>query len=253
MTHSTFSRRILASVFVLAGATLAAPGAAHAQLPIPGLPQIVLDPKNLVENVRQVAQTARQIENQRQQILHQIQSLRKLSNPNWREIGGLVDHLDALMRQGEALAYSAADLDAQFRQTFPGYQLPAGWVASEGQRVQATRALATLRASLAATQRQMQDLRPGMARLGQIKQQMGSIQGTQEAIELQNTLQGYVAEELMLLRQAVAVQTNAVSVAHARQVQKELQEQAVLEEIVRNTLGRPRTPSPGFDGRWRSP
>ncbi|HEV2150456.1 MAG TPA: hypothetical protein VGR37_23855 [Longimicrobiaceae bacterium] len=252
MTRSTFSRRLLASAFLTAAA-LAAPGAAHAQIPIPGVPQLVFDPRNLVENIQQVAQAAQQIDNQRQQILYQLQSLRKLQNPNWREIGGLVDQLDALMRQGEALAYSAANLDAQFRQTFPGYQLPAGWVASTQDRMQATRALATLRASLAATQRQMQDLRPGMARLGQIKQQMGGIQGTQEAIELQNTLQGYVAEEMMLLRQAVAVQTNAVAVAHARQVQRELQEQAVLEQIVRNTLNRPRTPAYGFDGRWRAP
>jgi P-type conjugative transfer protein TrbJ len=252
MTHWTCSRRLLASAFVVTAA-LAAPGAAEAQIPIPGIPQIVLDPKNLVENVRQVAQAAQQIDNQRQQILYQIQSLRKLQNPNWREIGGLVNQLDVLMRQGDALAYSAANLDALFRQTFPGYQLPAGWVASEQNRIQATRALATLRSSLAATQRQMQDLRPGMARLGQIKRQMGGIQGTQEAIELQSTLQGYVAEELMLLRQAVAVQTNTVAVAHARQVQRELQEQAVLEQIVRNTLSRPRPPSPGFDGRWRAP
>lgn len=252
MKLSTFSRRWLGSAYLVLTA-LAAPAAAHAQIPIPGLPQIVFDPKNLIENARQVAQTARQINNQRMQIQYQLQALSKLRNPNWREISGLVNQLDALMQQGEALAYSAADLDAQFQRTFPGYELPAGWVASQAQRTQATRALATLRASLNATRRQMQDLRPGMARLGQIKRQMGGIQGTQEAIELQNTLQAYAAEELMMLRQAVAVQTNVVAVAQAQQVQREMQEQVVLDQILRNTLSRPRTRSAGFDGRWRQP
>jgi len=99
----------------------------------------------------------------------------------------------------------------------------------------------------------MQDIGPGMARLRQIKAQMGGIEGTQQAVELQNTLQAYAAEELMMLRQAVAVQTNAIAVAQAQQVQREMEEQAVLDQILENTLSRPRTHSPGFDGRWRRP
>lgn len=252
MRPSTSSRRWLGSAGLVL-VILAAPKAVHAQFGIPGLPQIVIDPRNLVQNARQVAQAAQQIENQRRQILYQIQSLRKLRNPNWREISGLVGQLDALMRQGQALAYSTANLDAQFQQTFPGYQLPTGWIASQSERTQATRALATLRASLDATQRQMQDLRPGIARLGQIKRQMAGVQGTQEAIELQNTLQAYAAEELVMLRQAVAVQTNAIAVSRAQQVQREMQEQVVLDQVLRNTLNRPRTRSAGFDGRWRRP
>src|SRR5690554_2782254 len=136
---------------------------------IPGLPQIVLDPRNLVQNAQRVAQAAQQINNQRMQIQYQIRALTKLSRPNWRDIDGLMYQLDILMQQGEALAYSASDLDEQFRRTFPGYALPSDWVASDAQRTQATRALATLQASLSATQRQMQDIGPGMQRLQQIK------------------------------------------------------------------------------------
>jgi P-type conjugative transfer protein TrbJ len=99
----------------------------------------------------------------------------------------------------------------------------------------------------------MQEIRPGMARLQQIKAQMAGIQGTQQAVELQNTLQAYTAEEMVMLRQAVAVQTNAMAVAQAQQVQREMDEQAVLNQILANTLSRPRTYSPGFDGRWRRP
>ena len=250
--RSTFSRRWLSSALI-GVAWLATPVAAHAQFSIPGLPQIVIDPRNLVHNARQVAQMATQINNQRMQIQYQLRALAKLRNPNWRDINGLVYQLDVLMQQGESLAYSAANLDEQFRETFPGYELPVGWVASEAQRSRATRALATMHASLVTTRRQMQSIQPGLVRLRQIKTQMGGIQGTQEAVELQNTLQAYTAEELMMLRQAVAVQTNTMAVANAQDVQREMEEQAVLEQILTNTLHRPRTHSPGFDGRWRRP
>jgi P-type conjugative transfer protein TrbJ len=234
-------------------ACLTIPVSAHAQFSIPGLPQIVIDPRNLVQNARQVAQAATQINNQRLQIEYQLRALAKLSRPNWRDINGLMSQLDLLMQEGESLAYSASDLDEQFRRTFPGYELPAGWVASDAQRTQATRALATLHASLSATRRQMQDIRPGIVRLQQIKAQMSGIRGTQQAVELQNTLQAYTAEELVMLRQAVAVQTNAIAVAQAQQIQREMEEQAVLGQVLDNTLSRPRTHSPGFDGRWRRP
>lgn len=253
MKRSICSRSWFLS-FVLGVAWLVTPAVAHGQFfGIPGLPQIVLDPRNLVQNAQRVAQAAQQINNQRMQIQYQIRSLTKLSRPNWRDINGLMYQLDILMQQGEALAYSAADLDEQFRRTFPGYALPSDWVASDAQRTQATRALATLQASLSATQRQMRDIGPGMQRLQQIKMQMSGIQGTQEAVELQNTLQAYAAEELMMLRQALAVQTNVMAVSQAQQVQKEMEQQAVLDQILANTLNRPRTRSPGFDGRWRRP
>jgi P-type conjugative transfer protein TrbJ len=223
----------------------------RAQISIPVVPQIVIDPKNLLQNIRQVAQAVQQINNQRLQIQYQIQALAKLGRPSWRNIDGLMYQIDVLMQAGEAIAYSASNLDEQFRRTFPGYSLPTGWLASDAQRTEATRALATLHASLSATRRQMQDVRPGILRLQQIKAQMAGTKGTQEALELQSTLQAYTAEELVMLRQAVAVQTNAVAVSQARQVQREMEEQAVLDQVLANTLSRPRTYSPGFDGRWR--
>lgn len=251
MQRSTFSRGRLFSI-ALAIATLVSPATTAAQFSIPGLPQIVIDPRNLVQNARQVAQTATQINNQRLQIQYQLQALAKLQRPNWRDMNSLVNQLDFLMQQGEAIAYSAGNLDEQFRRTFPGYELPVGWVASEAQRTRATRALATLHASLATTRRQMQDIQPGMLRLREIKTQMTGVQGTQQAVELQNTLQAYAAEELMMLRQAVAVQTNALAVAQADQVQRAVDEQAVLDQVLHNTLSRTRPTSPGFDGRWRN-
>jgi P-type conjugative transfer protein TrbJ len=251
MRTNLYRRLLVAGALALGMA--AAPVAAHAQFGIPGVPQIVIDPRNLVQNARQVAQAAQQIDNQRRQILYQIQALQRLRNPNWRELSGLVNQLDQIMRQGQALAYSAAQIDRLFQQTFPGYQLPADLRIGAAQRQQAERSLATLRASLNAVSRQMADAQPGLARLGQIKRQMNGIVSPQQALELQNTLQGYAAEELVMLRQAISIQTNAQAVAEAARLQRQMQADAALEQLLRNTVNRRRTTSPGTDGSWRRP
>src|SRR5687768_2814209 len=94
------------------------PGRVHSQF-------VVVDPSNLAQNVTQVLRAAQQINNQRQQITYQLQALRKLPNPNWREIATLVNQLDGLMQQGEALGYSIQSLNKQFDLTFRGDQAAA--------------------------------------------------------------------------------------------------------------------------------
>src|SRR5438094_961388 len=76
---------------------------AHAQF---GLGGIVLDPSNLARNVLHYARRLEQMDLERQQLQQQIGAMRKLENPNWRQISGAMSNIDALMRNGQALAYS---------------------------------------------------------------------------------------------------------------------------------------------------
>ena len=197
-----------------------APGRVHSQF-------VVLDPTNLAQNVLQVLRAAQQINNQRQQITYQLQALRKLPNPNWREIATLVNQLDALMRQGEALGYSIESLDKQFDQTFPGNQAAANnLLVPIAQRQQALRTLRTMRAALNVLQSHSHSFQSGQQKLAAIKASMHGIEGTQEALELQSTLDAFVAEEIGLLRQAVATQTNVQAVYNAYVVNHEEQMRA---------------------------
>src|SRR5437879_7110276 len=41
-------------------------------------------------------------------------------SPNWRQINATLTQMDALMQQGQALAYSLRAIDAEFQRTFPG-------------------------------------------------------------------------------------------------------------------------------------
>jgi len=196
------------------------PGRADAQW-------VVVDPSNLAQNVRQVIQSVQQINNQREQITFQIQALRKLPNPNWREIATQVHQLDRLMQEGAALGYSIEALDREFQRTFPGdhaevnnLQVPVA------QREQALRTLGTMRAALNVLQSQSRDFQAGQRRLADIKASMSGIRGTQEALELQGTIDAFLAEEVGLLRQAVATQTNVQAVYNAYVVNRETQTRA---------------------------
>jgi P-type conjugative transfer protein TrbJ len=192
---------------------------AQAQVGIPGMPQVVYDPSNLARNAVTAAQSVLMV---KQQIEHFTQQFRRLQNPTWRDIDGYVRQMEYLLQQGEALGYSVAQLDQEFRRTFPGYQATASSLdLTEAQRVQAQRTLGTMRAALHVLSAHSQQFRVGRTRLDQIKAQMAGIQGTQEALELQATLDAFVAEEIGLLRQTIATQTNLQAIYNAYQVSQQ--------------------------------
>ena len=193
------------------------PGRAHAQW-------TVFDPTNLAQNVQQVLRSAQQIDNQRQQILYQIQALRKLANPNWRDITTLVQQLDLLMQQAAALGYSVEAIDQEFERTFAGDRAETNnLLIPASQRNQALRTLGTMRAALNVLHLQARNFRSGQQRLADIKARMAGTRGTQEALELQVTIDAFLAEEMGLLRQSVATQTNVQAVYNAYVVNRESQ------------------------------
>lgn len=193
----------------------------------------VIDPSNLAQNISQVAKSIEQINNQRLQIEYQLQALKKLGNPRWGDIRPLLDRLDRLMQQEQALGYSLANLDRQFRETFPGWQAaPTNLELSEAQRVQAHRTLGTMRAALNALNQHGRQFAAAQATLAAIKGQMPAIDGTQQALELQTTLDAFVADEIGLLRQAVATQANIEAIYNAYVVNQEAEMRATFRAMM---------------------
>jgi len=189
-----------------------------------GLGGIVLDPSNLARNVLHYARRLEQMDLERQQLQQQINAMRKLQNPNWRQISSAMSNIDALMRSGQALAYSLNSIDAEFQSTFPGAQPFQNYPSQ--QRNQATRTLATLRGALNAANRAASDFPSSISRLQAIKSQVGSVQGHEQALELNGTIGMYSAEELTLLRQAIGALTNVQAVYYANEVNSRSQESA---------------------------
>ncbi len=224
---------------VLAVLIASAPRTTAAQFGLLGS-GIVFDPSNFARNVLHYARRLEQMQLQAEQLRQQVTAMRKLGTPTWRQIDGALGQTDALMQQGQALAYGVRAIDLEFRRTFPGTQAFRDYPAEQG--TQSLRTLATLRGALNAAHRAAEEFPSGVARLDAIKRQFGSIRGHEEALELNGTIRVYSAEELTLLRQAVAALTNVQAVSAANQVNAQAQEAAT----VRARLGAMSAPGPRY-------
>ena len=159
MTKANGVRLHTAAVAILLWAGL--PSQAHAQFF--GFGGVVLDPSNLARNVLHYERRLEQIAMQKQQLEAQLAALRKLRDPSWRDIGTVLARIETLVREGEALAYNLATIDAEFQRLFPGTEVYADYPTEQG--IQAARTLATLRGALGATREANAALPGGVARL----------------------------------------------------------------------------------------
>lgn len=202
----------------------------------------VVDAGAIAQLVTQVTKQVQAIGVARDQLHYQVENMRKLSNPPWRGIAAAQAQIDLLTRQGTALSYALADLDAQFRSTFSGWRTYADLRSTT--RQQNERTLATLRGVLNAANATVQQLAVSTATLNAMKGRVGSITTAQQAAELNGAIGILTAEELSLLRQQLAVQANVHAVTLANQVNRDLQGAAAAAEFeeagARAPLARPR-------------
>ena len=189
----------------------------------------VIDPAHIAKTVWNGRKIVDQVRNQAEQIRNEVEMLRRLPEPPWREIRARVAELEEVMRAGEALAFSMDGLLDEFGVTFPGFRDYADWSAER--RAQFDRSLQTLANSLMGLQQQGQQIALSQAELDRIKAMRAS--GQTSATELGNTIGAFAAEELVLLRQLIAVQANAQAVAAAQRINDEAQRAAAQEARIR--------------------
>jgi P-type conjugative transfer protein TrbJ len=149
------------------------------------------------------------------------------------------------MRQGQALAYSYKDVDAQFQQLFPGWTEIADWPTQR--HAQAVRTLDNMRTALDTVSEQFRHDIGDQLLLERIKNQMETVQGHQQALELQGTIQLYTAQELGVIKQSLATANNMQAVYYGHQINREAQAEATLQASLDRTLAQNETaPTPGY-------
>jgi P-type conjugative transfer protein TrbJ len=169
----------------------------------------VFDPTNYAENVLHVTKAIEQIQLTKSQIDNQLRALRKLGHPEWRDISSVVSAVTAAQSPG-------SDVGRRFASVFPGATATRDFPAEDRSRSRST--LATLAGVLDAARTSSSTVAPGASQLDRFKPQVADAQGHEESLELANTVHVYTAQELTLLRQAVAAQTSAEAVYYAHQV-----------------------------------
>lgn len=246
MRRTNASLRRVTLVLTLTLSSAALPHVAHAQL---GLGGVVFDPKNLAQAVLLYKRVLDQLTLQRQQLQSQITAMQKLAAPPWRDIRAAMTQVDALTRQGDAIAYSLQNVDAAFRATFAGTSTTgAVGGAPAVEQVQTARTLATFRGVLDAAQRAAAEFAPGLATLQQFKQQVATVQGHEQALELNGAVSVYGAEQLTLLAQQLAALTNTQAVYNAHEVNARAQTAANVRAFL-TQMGVAPTTRPAFSFR----
>jgi P-type conjugative transfer protein TrbJ len=219
------TRRLRPAALVLAfllAATASAPPA-QAQIPVTDVAHIAVNVYyqylHYAARLLEIKQKYEIILHQAQQIEYQLQALKKLQNPHWRDVGNLLVYLNDLMREGEVLAYSLDNIVDLFRQTFPGWQESRDWPTQY--RNQMVRTLNTMERALRTVNQQSRGFSP--KDLGVIKAQLAESHGHEETLEILATIDAYTAEELLLVRQSLAASNNIASVYYASEVNAKAQ------------------------------
>jgi P-type conjugative transfer protein TrbJ len=169
----------------------------------------VFDATNYAENVVHVAKAVEQIRLAESQIDNQLRALKKLGSPQWRDITGVV-------ATGAASQSAAMDVGTRFASVFPGAVATRDFPADDRARTRST--LAALGGVLASARATAATVSPGAQQLDRFQPQVAGAEGHEESLELANTVHVYSAQELTLLRQAVAGETSAQAVYYAHQV-----------------------------------
>ncbi len=206
-----------------------------------GTGTIVYDPTNWIQNAATAASTAQEVTNQITQLQVQAQqyqieltNIEKLGQGQyvWNDVSGVLNNLSNTIQTGNAIAYSMANVDQQFKQTYPGYNPSQNY--SQAYQGYATSTMDTIRGVLDSTSLSFQDFASEESTLDALKGLSTNPQGQMQAIQAGSMIAGQTANELLNLQQIVMAQTNSQSAYQAYQVQKDESKQSMDNEIYTN-------------------
>ena len=184
----------------------------------------VFDASVLSETVAEVEKQATQISHQVEQIQNQVTALRKLTSPTWRNLSGTMSSLNTDFGAGAGIGYGSSTPTVLLHSTYPGSRASVAYPSERAAQV--TRAIGTAAAVLSGAQHQAPTFAAGYRQLSDMKTQLGSIHGHEEALELANTIALFQAGENLLNRQAVEAANNLAAVRVAQEVTDSAQPEA---------------------------
>jgi P-type conjugative transfer protein TrbJ len=202
----------------------------------------VFDPSNYAQNVLTAARTLTQINQQVQQLQNEAQMLtnmaRNLSHIDFPQLAQLqqrLQQINGLMGQAQGIDFRVDQLDAQFRQLFPG---SAGQLLLRDQRVAAARtrleaAMSAFRRTMGVQSQVVDNVRSDAQALADILSRSQGAEGALAAQQATNQLLALTAQQQLQIQNLMAAQFRGQAVEQAERAQVE----AESREGVRRFLG----------------
>jgi len=171
-----------------------------------------------------------QLQTQIQQFAEQLKQGRVLRQQIFGSVQQDLAQLAQIVQGGQALAYSMGNLDAQFRNTFPGYGSRTSGYFNDYKKWSQT-SLDTTLSTLRAVGLQGQQLKNAQAVLAQLRTMSTGAGGQMEAVEVGNQIAEQQVEQLMALRQLMLADLQSKQAYQAEQIQKEQADKAALDQV----------------------
>jgi P-type conjugative transfer protein TrbJ len=188
---------------------------------------------NHVQLIQSYIRQGLQLENQLKRYELALKESQVQPNQVFGPIQQDLAQLSQLVQGGRALAYSMANLDAQFRNTFAGYGFRTQGYYQSYQKWSQTSLDTTLN-SLKAAGLQGQQLQNQQTILSALRSQSTGAGGEVQAIEVGNQIAEQQVEQLMALRQLMLVDLESKQAYQAEQIQKEQAATAAGQQVFTN-------------------
>ncbi len=210
---------------------------AFAIIPVTDALNAQINMMSYLKSAIMVIQQVQQIKNQLQSIQYQVSNLKHFSKQDWDNAHQALSQLGNAMQQGNALAYSASNIDQQFKQRFPGYSSGQGgttnysgqykkWVQTNQDTMNGV--MDQINASY-----EQQSREEAVDQL--LAQKAKSTQGRMQALQVGNEIAAEQIAQMQKLKATMMAQANAQAEYYAYQAQKDAARQQSVDAVVKTS------------------
>jgi len=190
---------------------------------------------NNAQLVDQYIRQGQQLEEALKQSVDMIRNSQALASQVFGPIMEDINALSDIVQGGQALAYSLANLDAEFQNRFRGYGYSPGSYYTDYRNWSQT-SLDTTRSTLRAAGLQSQQLQNEQSVMAAIRQMEQSADGRMKAVQVANQIAEQEVQQLMKLRQLMLVDLQSKETYQAQDVKEEAATEAAVEQFFRYSL-----------------
>jgi P-type conjugative transfer protein TrbJ len=202
--------------------------------------ELVYDPWNYFETAVSAANSATQVTAQAKQLQTQLLNLKNYdgNSTQWSNIQQLLEQLSNTVSQGNALSYSAQNINQEFADKFPGYKPQTNY--DQSYQNWSSTTMDTLRNILANAGLQANAFSNEQTTLDTLKNLSTSAQGRMQAVQVGNMIAAEQVGQMQKLRQLIISQTDAQNTYMAYKVQQQQAQQASADSLLNNPLPYPK-------------
>jgi P-type conjugative transfer protein TrbJ len=217
-------RKCLIILLALTGATVQAPQRAEAGVFATEVTQLLNHAQLVMSYIRQ----GLQLENEINMYADMVRNVKQLQGQVFGPINADLNSLAAIVQGGRALAYSLANLDVQFRNTFRGYGTSPNAYYVQYRNWSQT-SLDTTLGALRAAGLQGQQLQNEQAVLNSLRAMASTSDGRMQALQVMGQISEQQVQQLMKLRELMLADMSSKQAYQAAVIQEHAANEAATE------------------------